>query len=76
LLLSGNDILGIESDVAWATPGTFTVENVPCSEDGSMCGGQVNDLHGATTMQFVAQEYVDPSVYLADSTSVYIRQKE
>jgi cathepsin X len=33
----GQDILGIESNIAWVTPGNFTVLNVPCKEDGSNC---------------------------------------
>jgi len=36
----GKNILGIESKVAWATPGIFTTHNIPCSEDGSHCGYQ------------------------------------
>jgi len=52
---SGENILGIEDTVAWATPGQFTLQNIPCSEDGKMCGGVE---HGK------AHEYVDPSVYL------------
>lgn len=33
----GKNLLGIESNVVWATPGRFTVENFPCSEDGKNC---------------------------------------
>lgn len=44
----GKNLLGIESEIAWATPGIFTVHNFPCSEDGSGC----NHGHGT---------YVDPS---------------
>jgi hypothetical protein len=33
----GQNILGIEGEVAWATPGTWTEVNVPCYEDGSNC---------------------------------------
>lgn len=69
-MAAGKNMLGIEDSVAWATPGTFTIQNVPCSEDGSECGGEVNDLHGKKTMRFKHQEYVDPSDYLAgDFTS-------
>eukprot|EP00978_Attheya_sp_CCMP212_P040105 scaffold215479_cov42-Attheya_sp.AAC.1 len=39
---TGKDSLGIESMIAWATPGTFTINNVPCSEDGSSCGDNVH----------------------------------
>ena len=50
-ILAGHNSLGIEMDVAWATPGQFTVHNFPCYEDGANCNG------GATTTQF----YEDPS---------------
>ena len=33
----GKNLLGIEGEVAWATPGQFTVHNFPCNEDGSNC---------------------------------------
>ena len=51
-IVMGKNALGIESEIAWATPGSFTVENFPCNEDGSNC--QLNGgLRGMT--------YVDPS---------------
>ena len=50
----GKNILGIEGEVAWATPGTFTVHNFPCNEDGSNCSPAV-DTH----------TYQDPSLNLA-----------
>ena len=46
----GKNSLGIESSIAWATPGSFTVKNFPCDEDGKNCGGGVD-----------TQYYVDPS---------------
>lgn len=33
----GKNLLGIEGEVAWVTPGQFTVHNFPCSEDGKNC---------------------------------------
>jgi len=33
----GKNLLGIEKHITWATPGFFTVHNVPCHEDGSNC---------------------------------------
>lgn len=36
-ILAGHNSLGIELEVAWATPGKFTVHNYPCYEDGSNC---------------------------------------
>jgi cathepsin X len=44
----GKNLLGIESHVSWATPGTFTVHNFPCAKDGKNC-------------QFGSQNYVDAS---------------
>lgn len=35
----GKNLLGIESEVAWVTPGSFTVNNFPCGEDGTGCRG-------------------------------------
>jgi len=61
---TGSNMLGLEAGVAWATPGTFTIKNMPCSEDGNTCGGEVNKLDGEPQMTYIAQEYVDPSVYL------------
>ena len=59
---AGKNMLGMEANVAWVTPGTFTVENVPCSEDGQICGGQAQ-THGEKTVRtFHGQTYVDPSV--------------
>jgi cathepsin X len=69
----GKNILGIEMGVAWATVGSFTTANVPCTEDGATCGGEVNGK--ITTMRFVAQEYVDPSVMYVDDSSAFLRTK-
>lgn len=51
-LQAGLNLLGIEGEVAWATPGQFTVHNFPCSEDGKNCV-----VEGSVTTQF----YQDPS---------------
>jgi cathepsin X len=34
---TGHDSLGIEMEVVWATPGTWTVKNKPCYESGENC---------------------------------------
>jgi len=62
---AGKNMLGIEDSVVWATPGSFTVANVPCNEDGTICGGQIQN-HGDAPFvrKFVGQTYVDPSVDL------------
>jgi cathepsin X len=44
----GKNLLGIEGEIAWATPGSYTVMNFPCYENGENCVKQ--------------QEYLDPSV--------------
>ena len=34
----GRNMLGVEANCAWATPGAWTeTGNVPCNEDGSNC---------------------------------------
>jgi len=38
-IVAGKNALGIESEVAWATPGAFSIHNKPCNEDASNCGG-------------------------------------
>ncbi len=49
---TGNNCLGIEGNVVWATPGTWTVKNTACFESGSNCqGGQV----------WKTETYTDPS---------------
>uniref|UniRef100_A0A6S8WRC0 Peptidase C1A papain C-terminal domain-containing protein n=1 Tax=Chaetoceros debilis TaxID=122233 RepID=A0A6S8WRC0_9STRA len=59
----GRNILGVESHVAWATPGRYSTWNdVPCSEDGSNCA----------TQNYGSVQYIDPSTVLA---AVY-RQKK
>jgi len=63
---TGKNMLDLESSVGWATPGQYTVHNVPCDEDGASCGGVANSGH---KMMFEGAEYVDPSVYLAATTA-------
>jgi len=36
----GYNALGIESDVVWATPGSFTLRNYPCGESGTFCSAE------------------------------------
>jgi hypothetical protein len=50
-ILMGENVLGIESHVVWATPGSYTVDNFPCYENGENC------VSHAT--------YVDPSKNIA-----------
>lgn len=59
----GKNLLLIEDNVAWATPGTFTVShNVPCPVEGGgpECGGSSTST---TPFEFgaVHYHYVDPS---------------
>ena len=73
-VVMGKNMLGIEDHVAWVTPGSFTVENVPCSEDGAMCAGVAQENHKS---KFVAQHYVDPSVkFMAKEATPNLRIKE
>ncbi|KAL7552722.1 hypothetical protein ACHAWF_015955 [Thalassiosira exigua] len=63
-IATGKNIAGVEKRVSWATPGQWTEKNVPCAEDGSVCGGEVNGKHGKKVMTYQSREYVDPSDYL------------
>jgi cathepsin X len=56
---AGKNLLGIEGEVAWATPGSFTTQNFPCSEDGKNC--KIEEPVGAV----ITQQYVDPSTDVA-----------
>jgi hypothetical protein len=58
---AGKNLLGIEGEVAWATPGTFTVHNFPCSEDGSNCLIDKNKPFSPVGTHF----YQDPSKNVA-----------
>lgn len=70
-IASGKNMLGMEDHVAWVTPGQFTTENVPCSEDGKMCGGEEQNHD---TPRFTGQTYVDPSVeFLAKKEALDIK---
>lgn len=51
---TGKNLLGIEGEVAWATPGSFTVHNFPCSEDGKNCNDGAQPGVGT-------EQYKDPS---------------
>jgi hypothetical protein len=44
-LKRGENQLGSESDCSWATPGSFTLANFPCYENGANCvsTGHYND---------------------------------
>ena len=53
----GKNLLGIEGEVAWATPGSWTEVNYPCAENGANCHS--DDVgYGKTDG---AMFYVDPS---------------
>jgi cathepsin X len=44
----GKNILGLEGEVAWVTPGSWTEVNFPCAENGANCnGGKGNGNGGA-----------------------------
>jgi len=50
----GQNILGLEGEVAWATPGSWTELNFPCNENGDNCNGGHTFKDGAVF-------YNDPS---------------
>lgn len=61
-IAAGKNMMGIEDHVAWVTPDTFTIDNVACSEDGKICGHEIQDHSLPTVRKFVSHHYVDPSV--------------
>lgn len=56
-VLMGKNVLGIESYVVWATPGTFSVANKPCDEDGKNCSNKTFRKEHSHRVE----KYVDPS---------------
>ncbi len=59
-IAAGKNMLGMEDNVAWVTPSSFTIQNsLPCSEDGAECGGIPP---AEQKFSFVGMDYVDPSV--------------
>jgi hypothetical protein len=48
----GKNLLGIEGEIAWVTPGAYTVSNFPCYEDGKNCVDR--------------EHYVDPSNHVVE----------
>lgn len=67
-IAAGKNMLGIEDNVAWVTPSSFTIQNsLPCSEDGEECGGVHHHHHHPPTEQIGFMygkkfDYIDPSV--------------
>lgn len=56
-IVMGKNALGIELEVAWATPGEFTIYNTPCNSVTSDCGGG----EGPSGSKVSSYIYVDPS---------------
>ena len=54
----GSNLLGLEGEVAWVTPKTWTEQNFPCFEDGKNCDS------GDDKFQFSTAFYKDPSLEL------------
>jgi len=61
-LEAGKNLLGIEGEVAWVIPGSFTVHNFPCDEDGKNCIIKDVDSSRATVS---TQVYKDPALNIA-----------
>ena len=51
----GKNLLGLEGEVAWATPKSWTEANIPCNEDGANCSDGSGTTHGTVF-------YEDPSL--------------
>jgi cathepsin X len=55
---TGHNSLGIEGQVVWATPGSWTVKNTACFESGANCRAS----GGGSDGMWLSESYVDPSV--------------
>lgn len=68
-IIMGHNALGIESEIAWATPATFTIENIPCTTSGdatNICDvsdddDDRNNNNNIRTRPMKSHHYVDPS---------------
>jgi cathepsin X len=61
-LETGHNSLGIESSVAWATPGTWTEQNFACSETGSSCRkGTMSYIDPSIDPSFITRIHSDQS---------------
>ena len=49
----GHNSLGIEMEIAWATPATFTVHNFPCYEDGGNCVKQATYIDPSNNVEHI-----------------------
>jgi cathepsin X len=61
----GKNVLGIESEISWATPGTFTVVNKACYEDGMNCNsGRGTHFYQDPSLKHMKkeEEVVEPAV--------------
>ena len=57
----GKNLLGLEGEVAWVTPASFTVHNFPCAENGDNCIAHHNEENGS--IKFMTQFYQDPALH-------------
>jgi len=55
----GKNILGIESEVVWATPKSWTETNTPCDENGANC------VETEKVIVPYERNYVDPSILIS-----------
>jgi len=52
-IAAGQNILGIESGISWATPNTWTERNFPCAESGKNCKDVGTYLDPSTNVKAV-----------------------
>ena len=55
----GKNLLGIESHISWAVPGSYSVTNFPCLKDGSNCMPKKKKHESMTTT--TTEYFIDPS---------------
>jgi cathepsin X len=85
-IVMGHNALGIESEIAWATPATFTIHNVPCSSVAASNHDDQDDTDSCQsnddTNNIISNEsrlkshyYVDPSELDRDALSQILEQR-
>jgi len=65
---AGGNMLALESECAWAVPGTFTTSNFPCGEDGKDCVDEV-DAEGNVTPE---NENVPLQQVQAEKSAIFV----
>jgi cathepsin X len=83
-IIMGYNALGIESDVVWATPGSFTIHNIPCrttrtTNNNDNCQS-INQNHNdigndAIVLNDESSNYIDPSQFDSKTLALKLQRQ-